>query len=202
MAGFVLLSWSFLYSNMHTDPLLADLFYDHRYSHTRMTNPDFVLLAKAMGVHAIRVSSASELPEKMKEFLEYDGNKPVLLECVVEANEHVFPMVCPPRLISSLDTDPSLFHRFQQARRSMNRSCTLRLGTVKTRQRLDELGTSFICLRFHAFLNVYNVQRVVSYSRRSWSISVDFFRCSFILCGSHLVAGFVHLRYAKKPGSR
>lgn len=70
-----------------------DLFYDHRYSHTRMTNPDFVLLAKAMGVHAIRASSASELPEKMKEFLEYDGNKPVLLECVVEPSEHVFPMV-------------------------------------------------------------------------------------------------------------
>jgi len=70
-----------------------DLFYDHRYSHTRMVNPDFVMLAKAMGVHAIRVSSASELPEKMKEFLEYDGHKPVLLECVVEPNEHVFPMV-------------------------------------------------------------------------------------------------------------
>jgi len=58
-----------------------------------MTNPDFVLLAKAMGVHAIRVSSASELPEKMKEFLEYDGHKPILLECIVEPNEHVFPMV-------------------------------------------------------------------------------------------------------------
>jgi len=70
-----------------------DLFYDHRYSHTRMTNPDFVLLAKAMGVHAIRVSNSSELPEKMKEFLEYDGNRPILLECIVESNEHVFPMV-------------------------------------------------------------------------------------------------------------
>jgi acetolactate synthase I/II/III large subunit len=58
-----------------------------------MVNPDFVLLAKSMGVHAIRVSSADELPEKMKEFLEYDGNKPVLLECMVETNEHVFPMV-------------------------------------------------------------------------------------------------------------
>jgi acetolactate synthase-1/2/3 large subunit len=81
------------YLHMYTYRMLTDLFYDHRYSHTRMTNPDFVLLAKAMGVHAIRVSSASDLPEKMKEFLEYDGNKPVLLECVVEANEHVFPMV-------------------------------------------------------------------------------------------------------------
>ena len=79
--------------HMHAYRMLVDLFYDQRYSHTRMTNPNFVLLAKAMGVHAIRVCSASELPEKMKEFLEYDGNKPVLLECVVEANEHVFPMV-------------------------------------------------------------------------------------------------------------
>ena len=93
MAGFVPIFVSC--QHMYAYRVLADLFYDHRYSHTRMTNPDFVLLAKAMGVHAIRVSSASELPEKMKEFLEYDGNRPVLLECVVEANEHVFPMVRP-----------------------------------------------------------------------------------------------------------
>lgn len=60
-----------------------------------MTNPDFVLLAKAMGVHAIRCSNVDELSAKMKEFLEYDGSKPVLLECVVERNEHVYPMVRP-----------------------------------------------------------------------------------------------------------
>ena len=74
---------------------IQDLFYDARYSHTRMTNPDFVLLAKAMGVHAIRCSNVEELPAKMKEFLDYDGSKPVLLECVVERNEHVYPMVRP-----------------------------------------------------------------------------------------------------------
>jgi acetolactate synthase-1/2/3 large subunit len=56
-----------------------------------------MLLAKAMGVHGIRASNAGELPEKMKEFLEYDGNKPVLLECVVGSDEHVFPMVRAPR---------------------------------------------------------------------------------------------------------
>lgn len=58
-----------------------------------MTNPDFVKLAEAMGVHAIRVHDASELPAKMKEFLEYDNNKPILMECMVETNEHVYPMV-------------------------------------------------------------------------------------------------------------
>jgi len=70
-----------------------DLFYDARYSHTAMTNPDFILLAQAMGVHAIRCETLEELPEKMKEFLEYRGDKPVFMECLVETNEHVFPMV-------------------------------------------------------------------------------------------------------------
>ena len=58
-----------------------------------MRNPDFIALAKAMNVHAIRCHNAEELPAKMKEFLEYDNNRPVLLECLVETNEHVFPMV-------------------------------------------------------------------------------------------------------------
>jgi acetolactate synthase I/II/III large subunit len=58
-----------------------------------MINPDFVLLAQAMRVHAIRCRNADELPEKMREFLEYDGSRPVLMECLVEKNEHVFPMV-------------------------------------------------------------------------------------------------------------
>jgi acetolactate synthase-1/2/3 large subunit len=59
-----------------------------------MVNPDFILLARAMGVHAIRCRSAEELPAKMKEFLEHDGSKPVLLECIVDKKEHVYPMVC------------------------------------------------------------------------------------------------------------
>jgi acetolactate synthase-1/2/3 large subunit len=70
-----------------------DLFYDSRYSHTRMTNPDFCKLAEAMGVKAMRCHNAQELPAKMKEFLEYDGSKPIVMECLVETNEHVFPMV-------------------------------------------------------------------------------------------------------------
>jgi acetolactate synthase-1/2/3 large subunit len=71
-----------------------DLFYANRYSHTAMTNPDFVKLAEAMGVKALRCRHIGELEEKMKEFLEYDNNKPILMECLVEKNEHVFPMVC------------------------------------------------------------------------------------------------------------
>ena len=58
-----------------------------------MVNPDFIELAKSMRVHAIRCHSVEELPAKMKEFLEYDGSRPVLLDVVVDKTEHVFPMV-------------------------------------------------------------------------------------------------------------
>src|SRR6266481_1495724 len=73
---------------------LIRLFYDSRYSHTEMSNPDFGMLAKSMHVHAICVENPTELPQKMKEFLEYDNSKPMLMDCTVKPNEHVFPMVC------------------------------------------------------------------------------------------------------------
>ncbi|KAH7914000.1 thiamine diphosphate-binding protein [Hygrophoropsis aurantiaca] len=85
-----------------------DLFYEARYSHTRMTNPDFVLLAQSMGVHAIRCHNAAELPAKMKEFLEYNGSKPVLMECLVERNEHVYPMVPAGKALHEQVLHPSL----------------------------------------------------------------------------------------------
>ncbi|KIL67019.1 hypothetical protein M378DRAFT_191748 [Amanita muscaria Koide BX008] len=85
-----------------------DLFYEARYSHTRMTNPDFVKLANAMDVHAIRCTSSEDLPQKMREFLEYDNSKPVLLECVVEKAEHVFPMVPAGKALHEQLLHPSL----------------------------------------------------------------------------------------------
>ncbi|TFK49630.1 hypothetical protein OE88DRAFT_1736634 [Heliocybe sulcata] len=85
-----------------------DLFYDARYSHTRMVNPDFIALAKSMRVHAIKCTSAAELPAKMKELLEYDNSKPVLMECVVETNEHVFPMVPAGKALHQQLLHPSL----------------------------------------------------------------------------------------------
>lgn len=85
-----------------------DLFYEARYSHTRMTNPDFVKLANAMGVHAIRCTTSEDLPQKMREFLEYDNSKPVLLECMVEKAEHVFPMVPAGKALHEQLLHPSL----------------------------------------------------------------------------------------------
>lgn len=92
-----------------------DLFYEKRYSHTSMKNPDFIRLAEAMGARAIRVNSAEELPAKMKEFLEYDNSKPILLECMVEKNEHVFPMVPAGKALHEQILHPSLAGSTQKA---------------------------------------------------------------------------------------
>lgn len=83
-----------------------DLFYENRYSGTVMKNPDFVKLAEAMGVKAIRVTKASEIPEKMKEFLEHDG--PVLMDAVVCKKEHLFPMVPAGKALDDFIVHPRL----------------------------------------------------------------------------------------------
>lgn len=67
------------------------LFYEHRYSHTHQSNPDFMKLAESMGMKGIRVSQQSEMVDGVKEFL--DCNVPVLMEVIVEKKVPVLPMV-------------------------------------------------------------------------------------------------------------
>lgn len=57
-----------------------------------MHNPDFIKLSESMGCKALRVTNMDELPAKMKEFLEYDNTRPIVMECIV-SSEHVYPMV-------------------------------------------------------------------------------------------------------------
>ena len=68
-----------------------DLFYNFRHSGTKMTNPDFVKVAEAMNLKGMYCDDKKDLPVKIKEFLETD--KPVLLNVVIDENEHVLPMV-------------------------------------------------------------------------------------------------------------
>lgn len=67
------------------------LFYEHRYSHTHQSNPDFMKLAEAMGVTGIRVRTQEEMAAGVKDFLDCTG--PVLLEVFVEKKVPVLPMV-------------------------------------------------------------------------------------------------------------
>ena len=68
-----------------------DLFYQERYSHTQMHNPDFVALTDAMNCKGFRCRSAAELPKVMEQFLAHDG--PAVLDALVEKHEHVYPMM-------------------------------------------------------------------------------------------------------------
>jgi acetolactate synthase-1/2/3 large subunit len=68
-----------------------DLFYEERYSHTEMHNPNFVALADAMNCKGFRCTNAADLPGVLEQFLAHDG--PAVLDCLVEKHEHVYPML-------------------------------------------------------------------------------------------------------------
>jgi acetolactate synthase I/II/III large subunit len=67
-------------------------FYEHRYSHSNMEiAPDFVRLAEAYGVPALRAKKASEVTRTIEKGLNIPG--PVLIEMQVAREENVFPIV-------------------------------------------------------------------------------------------------------------
>ena len=68
-----------------------ELFYDKRYSFTRLNNPDFQMIAGAYGIPSVRVTSADDLDQAIEKMLATEG--PFLLEACVEGSENVFPMI-------------------------------------------------------------------------------------------------------------
>ena len=68
-----------------------DLFYGQRYSQTVMRNPNFAKMAEAFGCRGIRCEHKCDVDKTVKEMLAHPG--PVVVDFVVEPNEHVYPMV-------------------------------------------------------------------------------------------------------------
>jgi len=68
-----------------------EMFYEERYQSTPMVNPDFVKLAEAYGIPAMRVTSRDQMAESVAFSRSHDG--PVLIEYVIEKEEIVYPMV-------------------------------------------------------------------------------------------------------------
>ena len=56
-----------------------------------ISQPDFVKLAEAYGIKAIRVSEQSEVDDAIAEAHAHDG--PVLIDFQVQAEDNVWPMV-------------------------------------------------------------------------------------------------------------
>ena len=69
-----------------------ELFYGGRYSQTILKDKvDYCAVAKALGCGAIRVTSREEFAPAFEKALAFGG--PVLIECVIDENDNVFPMV-------------------------------------------------------------------------------------------------------------
>ncbi len=84
-----------------------DIFYGKRYSHTILEDKvDFVKLAEAMGAKAYRVTTQEEFNVAFLEALNL--GKPVVLDCIIDPNDKVFPMVAPGAAISDIITEKDL----------------------------------------------------------------------------------------------
>jgi len=76
-----------------------DLFYGKRYSSTVLDDQvDFVKLAEAMGAKAFRITKREEVEPILKEAIKL--NIPVLIDCIIDRDDKVFPMVAPGAAIS------------------------------------------------------------------------------------------------------
>ena len=69
-----------------------ELFNQRRYSFVDLeVNPDFGTLAKAYGVQGVTLSTIEELRSQLRDLILSD--EPVVINCVVEREENVFPMI-------------------------------------------------------------------------------------------------------------
>ena len=69
------------------------MFFNHRYSFTPMTNPDFAKIADAYGIPARTVIQREKLEDAIQEMLNTDG--PYFLQCAVLEEDNVLPMTPP-----------------------------------------------------------------------------------------------------------
>ncbi len=84
-----------------------NLFYGKRYSHTVLNDAvDFVKLAEAMGAKAYRVTRKEDLKPVLEEAIALQA--PVLIECQINCDDKVYPMVSPGAPIQDAFDDTDL----------------------------------------------------------------------------------------------
>ncbi len=70
------------------------LFYEKRYSHTILNDKvDFVKLAQALGAKAFRIEKIEDVEPILKEAVAC--KQPVVIDCIIETDDKVWPMVAP-----------------------------------------------------------------------------------------------------------
>lgn len=83
------------------------LFYEKRYSATVLNDAvDFVKLAEAMGAVGIRAATREEFQKAFQEALAME--RPVVIDCQIDSDEKVWPMVAPGAAISEAFSEEDL----------------------------------------------------------------------------------------------
>ena len=83
------------------------LFYGKRYSNTTLKDKvDFVKVAEAMGAKAFRITKKEEVEPTLRKAIEL--KEPVLIDCIIEEDDKVFPMVAPAASISDVFAEEDL----------------------------------------------------------------------------------------------
>lgn len=69
-----------------------EIFNDKRYSFVNLDyNPDFIKIGEAYGIKSVTLRTKEDLKNKLKELIESDEG--VLINCIVEKEENVYPMI-------------------------------------------------------------------------------------------------------------
>jgi acetolactate synthase-1/2/3 large subunit len=68
-----------------------ELFYEGRYAHSSLENPDYAAFARAVGADAMTVIASRDVPSAVAQMLTASG--PCVVDFHVEAQENVWPMV-------------------------------------------------------------------------------------------------------------
>ena len=86
------------------------LFYEQRYSNTNLSDKvDFVKVAEALGAKAYRITKKEEVESVIREAIAL--KEPVLIECIIDSDDKVWPMVAPGAAIEEVFSEEDLKNR-------------------------------------------------------------------------------------------
>jgi len=78
-----------------------ELFYHKRYSHSFLKVPDFAAVARAFGAAGYTIEKKEQVPQVIKQALAEKG--PCIVDCHVEREENVWPMVAAGKALDEMD---------------------------------------------------------------------------------------------------
>jgi len=81
-----------------------ELFYGKRYVATPLSGPDFIKIAEAYGISALRVTRREEVVPAIEQAMAEQG--PFIIDFMVEPEENVYPMVPPGAALAEVLEEP------------------------------------------------------------------------------------------------